>query len=114
MTMTKITKGIAAVGVAGLVALAATAPAEARKGRNAAAIGGFVAGAAVGAAVAGSSRSYYGGPGGYYGPTYYEPAPTYYGGGYAYEPAPTYYAPAPRRCWISTDSTRGYGYYGRC
>jgi hypothetical protein len=110
--MTMITKSVAAVGIAGLMALAAAAPAEARHGRNAAAVGGFVAGAAVGAAVAGSNR-YYGGPGGYYGPTYYEPAPTYYGG-YAYEPAPTYYAPAPRRCWISTDSTRGYGYYGRC
>jgi hypothetical protein len=111
--MTMITKSVAAVGIAGLMALAAAAPAEARHGRNAAAVGGFVAGAAVGAAVAGSSNRYYGGPGGYYGPTYYEPAPTYYGG-YAYEPAPTYYAPAPRRCWIATDSTRGYGYYGRC
>lgn len=111
--MSNITKGIAAVGIASLVALAAAAPAEARKGRNAAAIGGFVAGAAVGAAVASSNRNY-GGPGGYYGPTYYEPAPTYYGGGYAYEAAPTYYAPAPSRCWHSTDSTRGYGYYGRC
>ena len=66
---------------------------------------------------------YYGGPG-YYGPGYYgsgyyaEPG---YAPDYAYEPAPVYVA--PRRayrggggggCWVVTDSTRGYGYYGPC
>lgn len=104
--MNAIVKGLSVAGVAGLVALAAAAPAEARKGRNAAAIGGFVAGAAIGAAAANaSSNSYYTAPG-YRSGYYYEPGP------YAYE-GPAYVVPRGGRCWVATDD-RGYGYWGRC
>ena len=57
---------------------------------------------------------YYYGPGYAYGPGYY-----YGPGPYAYEPAPVYVVP-PRAyrggggCWIATDTTRGFGYYGPC
>lgn len=116
--MKTIFKYAVAATLAGALALAAASPSEARGGRNAAAIGGFAAGALLGAAVAGGG--YYGGPG-YYGPGYGY-APGYYAEpGYAYEPAPVYVA--PRRayrgggggsCWIATDTTRGFGYYGPC
>jgi hypothetical protein len=73
----------------------------------------------------------YYGDGAYYGSPYY--GRRYYGG-YAYDPGPAIalgviggvagaMASAPRytpgvsvrgRCWISTDSDRGYGYYGAC
>jgi hypothetical protein len=121
--MKTIFKFAAAAALSGALALAATTPSEARGGRNAAAAGvGFVAGALLGAATANSG--FYGGPG-YYGSGYYGPGPYGYGPGpyagpYAYEPAPVYVA--PRRayrggdggCWIATDTTRGYGYYGPC
>jgi hypothetical protein len=96
--MTTIMKYAVAAALTGALAMAAATPGEAGDGRNAAAIGGFAAGALVGAAVAGSAynNGYYG-PGYGYGPGYaydsgyaYEPAPTYYGDGYAYEPAPVY------------------------
>ncbi|MCX7297505.1 MAG: hypothetical protein NTU64_11660 [Hyphomicrobiales bacterium] len=95
----------------GAFALALASPSEARNGRNAAAIGGFAAGAVLGAAIANSNNGYYGGPGYYYQEPVYAP-------GYAYEPAPVYVS--PRRgyrgggCWIATDTSRGYGYYGAC
>lgn len=55
---------------------------------------GVAAGALVGAAVA---------------------APYYYGPGYYYGPPAAYVAPGPRgSCWIATDTTRGYGYWGPC
>jgi hypothetical protein len=60
---------------------------------------GFLAGALVGAAVA--NPYYYGGPY-YYGPTYYAPPPA------------VYRAVPSGSCWIPTDTTRGYGYYGPC
>ncbi|HEY5167121.1 MAG TPA: hypothetical protein VII80_04875 [Pseudolabrys sp.] len=59
---------------------------------------------------------------GYYGPSYYRPG--YYSGyaygpgPYGYEPKAVYVQPAPRRayrgdgCWVATDTSRGYGYYG--
>jgi hypothetical protein len=82
--------------MAGALALALASPSQARDGRNAAAIGGFAAGAVVGAAVANSNNGYYGN--GYYAePGYaYEPAPTYYYDqaavpAYPYEAAPRYY-----------------------
>jgi PXPV repeat (3 copies) len=111
-------KYAAAATLAGALALAAATPSEARNGRNAAIIGGFAAGALVGAAVA---NSYYG-PG-YYGPGYYDDYA--YAPDYAYEPGPVYVAPAPTyvapapiyrsgRCWVATDRDRGYGYYGPC
>lgn len=111
-----------AATLAGALALAAASPSEARNGRNAAAIGGFAAGALVGAAVVGSSGYY--GPGYGYGPSYgYAPgyyAEPGYAPDYAYEPAPVYVA--PRRayrgggggCWVATDTQRGFGYYGPC
>jgi hypothetical protein len=110
--MRTVLKYAAAVALTGALALAAATPSQARHGRNAALIGGFAAGAVVGAAVA--SGGYYGGPGYYYGP-----GPAYYGPGpYAYEQAPVYVAPTPvyRRggCWHETDSSRGFGYYGAC
>ena len=119
--MHALTKTMTAVGVAGMVALVAAAtPAEARKGRNAAAIGGFIAGAAVGAAVAGSNNHYYSGPGYYAGPGYYEPrydGPGYRSYGYSTEIGQAPSGPYPYRggrCWVSTDSDRGYGYYRAC
>lgn len=96
--MKTVLKYAVAASLAGALALAAVSPSEARDGRNAAVIGGFAAGALVGAAVAGSAynNGYYG-PGYGYGPSYaydsgyaYEPAPTYYSDSYAYEPAPVY------------------------
>lgn len=88
-TMKKI--AIALATVASIVAVSAQDPAEARGGRNAAAIGLGIAGAAIVAGAAASaynSNNYYYDRG-YYGPsygaTYYEP--NYYGGGYY---APSY------------------------
>lgn len=110
--MNKFVKFAVAATVTGAFALAAASPSEARDGRNAAAAIGFGAGALVGAAVANSNNNgYYGGPGYYYQEPVYAP-------GYAYEPAPVYVS--PRRgyrgggCWIATDTSRGYGYYGAC
>ena len=109
--MKTVFKFVAAAALTGALALAAVTPSEARGGRNAAAIGGFAAGALVGAAVAGSYNN------GYYGPSYGY-APGYYAEPYAYEAEPVYVA--PRRvyrsggCWVVTDSSRGYGYYGPC
>jgi hypothetical protein len=111
--MKTVIKYAVAATMAGALALAAATPSVARDGRNAAAAIGFGAGALVGAAVAGSAYN-----NGYYGPSYGY-GPGYYAEpGYAYEPAPVYVA--PRRayrsggCWIATDTTRGYGYYGPC
>jgi hypothetical protein len=90
-----------AATLTGALALAAATPSEARGGRNAAEIGGFAAGALVGAAVAGSYNNGYYGPAYGYGPVYYdEPA-------YAYEPAPVYVEPAP------TYYYSGRSYYNR-
>jgi hypothetical protein len=105
-------KFIAAAALTGALALAAVTPSQARGGNNAAAAIGFGAGALIGAAVVGSNSGYYNGPGGYYGPSYYSDP------GYAYQPEPVY--AGPRRgyrggsCWVVTDSSRGYGYYGAC
>lgn len=80
----------------GAAILAASAPAEARSGRNAALLGGLAAGAIVGGAIASAhARPYYYAPRayapGYYAPSYH--APSYYAPGYY---APAYRAPA---CW---------------
>lgn len=86
--MKAILKYTTATVLAGALALAMASPSQAEHGRNAAAIGGFVAGAAVGAAVANSNNGYYYDQPGYaYGPAYDD---------YAYEPGPTYVAPAPQ------------------
>jgi hypothetical protein len=90
--MRTIIKYAAAVTLTGALAIAAATPGEARYGRNAAVIGGFAAGAVVGAAAA---NSYYG-PAYYYDPGYAY-APGYaYEDSYAYEPAPVYVQPGPR------------------
>jgi hypothetical protein len=97
--MKTIFKYAVAATLVGALALAVASPSEARGGRNAAAIGGFVAGALIGSAVV--NGGYYGGPGyyggsGYYGPAYgyapgYYAQPGYgYEDSYAYEPAPVY------------------------
>lgn len=110
--MKTILKYAVAAALTGALALAAASPSEARNGRNAAAAIGFGAGALVGAAVVGSQYN----NGGYYGP-----GPGYYAEpGYAYEPETVYVQ--PRRayrgggggCWVATDTSRGYGYYGPC
>jgi len=110
--MNTMLKYAVAATLTGALALAAATPSEARGGRNAAVIGGFAAGALIGAAVANSNNGYYG-PSYGYAPGYYaEP-------GYAYDAEPVYVT--PRRayrggggCWIATDTSRGYGYYGPC
>ena len=93
---------------------------------------GIAAGIITGAIIAGAANPYYYGPGPYYygpGPGYYDgpgyyygPPPYYYGPRYYYRyrapvyvaPPPVYYAPRRGGCWISTDSVRGYGYWGPC
>jgi hypothetical protein len=109
--MKSMMKYAVAAALTSALALAAAMPSQARDGRYGAAAIGFGAGALVGAAVAGSAYN-----NGYYGPGY---APGYYADpGYAYAPEPVYVA--PRRayrgdgCWIATDTSRGYGYYGPC
>ena len=84
--MNKFVTFAVAATMTGAFALALASPSEARDGRNAAAIGGFAAGALVGAAVANSNN-------GYYGPGYYDRGYAYEPG-YAYERAPAYYGPA--------------------
>jgi hypothetical protein len=114
------------VTLAGALALSSATPSLARDwGRTAAAAGiGFAAGTILGSAVASQHRYYgpyaydpypYGGPAYAYEPAYsYDPGPAY-----AYEPGPVYsYEPAPTlsfgRCWISTDNSRPFGYWGAC
>ena len=87
--MRKTLTAIAAAATLALAGVATSQPAQARHGRNAAAIiGGLAAGALVGAAVAN-------GP--YYGPGPYDGAP-----------GPYYYGP---RCWWSRERYwDGYGW----
>jgi hypothetical protein len=96
--MKTIFKYATAAGLAGVLAIAAASPSEARNGRNAAAIG-FGVGVLAGAAIANSAYD-----NGYYG--YYEDPGYAYAPGYVYDTAPVYdgyaYAPAPRY---------GYRYY---
>lgn len=102
--MNHFVKLAAAAAMTGALALTLATPSEARDGRNAAAIGGFAAGAVVGAAVASSAnRGYYEDRGYYYDePAYayeprYAPAPSYYYdqaavAPYPYEAGPRYYS----------------------
>jgi hypothetical protein len=77
------------LGMAGAMALGSMTASEARNGRNAAiaaGAGGFVAGAAIGAAAANANAGYYGGYDSYaYEPAYVAPAPVY--------TSPSYYGP---------------------
>jgi len=116
--MNKFVKIAAATAMTGALALAFASPSEARDGRNAAAIGGFAAGAVVGAAVANSANGgYYDDRGYAYEPAYvYEPAPTYYyndpaAPAYAYEPAPRYY---PRSSSSNCGGSPGAPNYRPC
>ena len=103
--MKTIGKYATAMALTGMLALAAASPSEARKGRNAAAIGFGVA-ALAGAAIASSAYNggyygYYGGPG--YGYAY---APGYAYDSYAYEPGYAHVAPSYDYYGYSR-----YGYY---
>lgn len=118
-------KTLTALAVAATMIVAAVAvpdTADARwRGRHgggvaAGIIGGLAAGAIIGSM---ANQGYYGGPGYYYGSDYYGSGYTYGPGPYAYEAPPVYVV--PRRayrggggCWIATDTTRGFGYYGPC
>lgn len=95
-----------------------------RGGRWAAAGIAFAASALIGSAIARSraySYYYYDGPA-YYAPApvYVAPAPVYVEPEYYVEPGPVYAAPLPdpngprRRCWVTTDSDRGFGYWQPC
>lgn len=92
--MNNFVKFAAAAAMTGALALSLATPSEARDGRNAAAIGGFAAGAVVGAAVANSANNgYYEDRGYYQDRGYYARRDSYYGEpAYAYEPryAPSY------------------------
>jgi len=106
--MKTIVKYAAAAALTGALALAAVTPGQARNGRNAAIIGGFAAGAVVGAAAASAANDgyYYGpGPGYAYEPGYVDD------GAYAYEPAPGY-APA-QPYYYSGRSTEGCATKGK-
>ena len=118
--MNRIIKFTAAAAMAGALAVGVSTPSQARHGRNAAAIGGFAAGALVGAAAASAANGYY--APGYYvapGPYAYEPAYQFaydYDPGYAYVPS---YAYVPRRDFNTGCSTSGtmYGHstdYSAC
>lgn len=122
--MHKILTALAVAATMIFVAVAAPDSAEARnRGGRAAAgiIGGLAAGAIIGSMV--GQGGYYGGPGYYYGSGPYYGSGAYYGGGpYGYEPPAVYVQPrryrggysAQNGCWVVTDSSRGYGYYGPC
>ncbi len=116
--MTRIPAVLATVAViAAGAAVPSTADARPRGGAVAAGvIGGLAAGAIIGSM---ANQRYYGD--GYYAPGYaYGPGYTYGPDPYAYEAPPVYVRPVPRRydrgggCWIATDTSRGYGYYGPC
>jgi hypothetical protein len=85
-------------------------------------LGGLAAGAILGGIAANQGyygSGYYDGPVYYGSPGYYGPGAYYGPGPYAYEGPPISVRPAPRAyrgggCWIVTDSTRGYGFYGPC
>jgi hypothetical protein len=113
--MNRIVKYAAAVSVASICAVGFAGPSQARHWHHhyhyGAAAAGFAAGALLGAAVA--SNGYYYGPGYYYAPGPYAYEPAYQ----AYAYGPPAYAPSVYRggrCWHSTSSDRGYGYWGAC
>ena len=108
-----------------VVAVAASDTADARwRGRRGGGVAaGILGGLAAGAIIGSMANQGYYGDGYYYAPGYY--GPDYYGPGpYAYEAPPVYVRPAPRYysggygphhgCWVATDTTRGFGYYGPC
>jgi hypothetical protein len=91
--MKPIIKTVGAVGLAGALALAATATPSFADDRWAYAAGGFALGTFLGAAATANTRAYYGSP--YYYDSYaYDPGYTYVAPSYSYAPAPVYTAPA--------------------
>jgi len=88
------------LGLAGAMAIGSVTASEARSGRNAAIVGGLIAGAVIGAAAANANAGYYSGA---YGYDSYAYSPGYSVGydSYAYQPAyaapvytpPSYYGP---------------------
>jgi hypothetical protein len=122
--MHKTLTALAAAAAMTLAIVAVPDQADARwRGHGGGVAAGIIGGLAAGAIIGGiaANQGYYGGPG-YYGQSYY-PGTGYYYDPYAYE-APVYVRPAPRYyrggygvqngCWIATDTTRGFGYYGPC
>jgi hypothetical protein len=118
MALGAVSTGIAAPVMTSTVVLKAAQPSEVvdvrwrgRRGWAAAGIG-FAAGALIGSTIA-RSRAY---------PDYYDDEPAFSGPPPAVyvEPAPVYAVPPidpngpGRRCWVSTDKDRGYGYWGPC
>src|SRR6476646_9376406 len=90
------------LGMAGAMAIGSMTASEARNGRNAAiaaGAGGFVAGAAIGAAAANANAGYYYGSGYGYNDYAYAPGYTYDGPASAYTGDPAY-------------NYGGYGYSG--
>ena len=101
--MRHFAKSAAALGLAAAMAISVASPSSARNRWVGPAVG-FAAGAIVGSAIANSNRAYYGcDP--YYG--CYSGGPAY---GSVYVAPNGYYG----QCWVTTDSTRGYGYYRPC
>ena len=118
-------KTLTALAVAATMIIAAVAApdyadARGRGGRGGGVAAGIIGGLAAGAIIGSmANQRYYGD--GYYAPGYaYGPGYTYGPDPYAYEAPPVYVRPVPRRydrgggCWIATDTSRGYGYYGPC
>lgn len=113
--MRPFVKNAIALALAGAVTASAATPTLARSWKPWAAAGaGFVAGAAVGSAIA-SSRAYYGPGYAYSGYAYYSPgyayAPEYYDA-YAYSPAPTVTYVSPG-AYHSYNGCVGEGPYGK-
>jgi hypothetical protein len=96
-------------GVAAAMALGSMTASEARNGRNAALAGGFIAGAAIGAAAANANSGYYGRG---YGYDSYAYAPGYGYDSYAAAPGYGYYD-APARAYTGDPAYNpNYGYSG--
>ena len=96
-------KTLMALGAAAVLAVSATAPAQAQRGVAAGVAAGLIGGAIVGGAIA-SQNGYYGGPG------YYAPGYGYYGGGPAYVVDPGY----GQSCfWQKQRFWDGYGWRAR-
>jgi hypothetical protein len=100
--MKPIAKMTAVVGLTAVMAASVATQPHARNRWVGPAVG-FAAGAIVGGAIANANRPYYGCdpyygcyPGSYVGPVYPDPNGPY------------------RQCWVTTDDTRGYGYYRPC
>lgn len=126
-----LNKRMIAVGFAGALVAAMATPSDARDrwvGPAVAGAAGFAAGAAIGAAASSYEYGYYeSGPYAYGSGPYAYREPAYVGAGaayaygepgYAYGDAYIYDNLGPTtvngRCFVASDSGRGYGYWGPC